>query len=49
MVPIILLEIKFEEGRWIAYDILGVRNGTKNTFGGIILRRALDSVSYYWY
>ena len=32
VVPIILLEMGFEEGRWMAQVIIGTGNGTNNIF-----------------
>ena len=45
MVPIILLDIRFEDGRWIAQVVIGIWNGTNNTFGMGFEEGALDSVS----
>ena len=45
-VPITLLDVKFWNRRWTAQAIIGVGNGTNNTFGCKFQRWALDIVSY---
>ena len=42
-----LLDVKFWNRRWIAQAIIGIWNGTNNTFGCKFKRWALDSQTQY--
>ena len=42
MGPIILFGTKFEDGRWIARAIIGIGNGTSNTFWDEVLGRGAE-------